>query len=389
MTLAWNIVTKHIRPHAQLQDKIREKISKLEQHLQHFPPDAVHLLISLERHPKTERFTAALTLRVPSNILHSEKEAKDDPVPAFDKAIKALLRELEDFKAELRHEEGWRRKGRRVGLHVMKPLRFTETPHPTGPTSLADILAEMIKRYHGRLLYHVERQLQRDQNDGEIPRDSIKAEAVVDEVVRQALSAPGKKPDDISYRMWLYSLVRRELKRRYRELRMDGARNVSLEEMTPLADINDADQDYGAQQPPEIMEVRLEPPLASWGDLLVDTSHLSPDAVAAEHDLIDFLHQATVDWPEKERAVFDLHFLEGFDVDEVALLEGLRPPQAAEMIAAVQSRLRTILFQAAERWVGTKSQPAARGQKPDARPRVTAAADSGGAGNSPPASATA
>ena len=354
MTLAWNLVSKHIHPHDQLQRKIREKISKLEQHLQHFPPDAVHLLINLERHPKTEVFTASLTLRLPSNILRSEKESKDNPVPAFDSAVKALLRELEDLKAELRHEDSWRRKGRRVALHLLKPLRFAEAPNRAGPKSLADTLAAMIKRYHGRLLYHVQRQLQRDQADGEIPRGAIKAEVVVDEVVRQALSKPESKPEDISYSMWLYSLVRRELKRRYRRLRLEGERNLPIDETVPLAADEEAGQGYGAEEPLAIIQQKLAPPSMARGDLMPDTSALAPDAVAAEHDLIDYLHHATVSWPEKERAVFDLHFLEGFDADEVARLEGLRPAQAAEMIAAVQLRLRGLLLEAAGRYIETK-----------------------------------
>lgn len=357
MTLAWNLVSKHVSPHAQLRTKIREKISKLEEHLQHFPPDAVHLLINLERHPKTEVFTAALTLRLPSNILHTAKQAKEDPIPAFDKAVKALLRELQDFKAELRHEASWRRKGRRVELRALKPVRFAAEPQTTGPKTLADTLAAMIQRYVGRLLYHAQRQLQRDVIDGEIPKGAIKAEVVVDEVVRQALSNPDKKPEDISYRMWLYSLVRRELKRRYRRLRVDGERNVPMEEMTLAPEDAEAAEGYDAERPVGSIERKLAPPLVPRSDLLPDEYGLSPDAVAAEHDLIDYLHHATAGWPEKERAVFDLHFLEGFDADEVALLENLRPQMAVEMINGVQTRLRGMLVQAAGRWVQNQARP--------------------------------
>ena len=108
MTLKWNLVTKGLRPHAQLQNKLQQKVNKLEVHLEHFPADAVHLQVSLRRHPKRAWFDAALTLRVPSNILHSEKSGAD-PVPAFDLAIKALLRELSGLKSELRRESDWRR----------------------------------------------------------------------------------------------------------------------------------------------------------------------------------------------------------------------------------------------------------------------------------------
>ena len=108
MKLKWNLVTKGMRLHAQLQNKLEQKIAKLETHLEHFPPDAVHLHVNLERHPKRVWFATALTLRLPSKILQSKKSGPD-PVPAFDQAVKALLREVAGLKSALRRESDWER----------------------------------------------------------------------------------------------------------------------------------------------------------------------------------------------------------------------------------------------------------------------------------------
>ena len=108
MTLKWNLVTKGMRPRAQLQCKLEQKIAKLETHLEHFPPDAVHLQVSLERHPKRVWFDTSLTLRLPSNILQSKKSGAD-PVPVLDQAIKALLREVGGLKSDLRRESDYQR----------------------------------------------------------------------------------------------------------------------------------------------------------------------------------------------------------------------------------------------------------------------------------------
>jgi ribosomal subunit interface protein len=112
MTLKWNLVTKGMRPHAQLQTKIEQKIAKLETYLKHFPSDAVHLQVSLERHAKRVHFTIALTLHLPSNVLQSKKSGPD-PLPVLDQAIKALLREVAGLKSDLRHESDWERVARR------------------------------------------------------------------------------------------------------------------------------------------------------------------------------------------------------------------------------------------------------------------------------------
>ena len=131
MNLPWNVVTKNLHGHELLRKKIHEKIAKLEKYLKHFPPDTVHLHITLERHPRREGYTAALTLRVPSNVLQSTKSA-DDVIKAFDDAVKALLRELEAFKADLRREPLWKRKARREQLHEFNAEGFSPEPQRKG-----------------------------------------------------------------------------------------------------------------------------------------------------------------------------------------------------------------------------------------------------------------
>ena len=108
MVIKWNLVTKNMRPPGQLQQKLQQKLAKLETHLEHFPSDTVQLQVTLERHPKKAWFAAALTLHLPSNILRARKSAAD-PVPAFDQAMKALLREIGSLKSDLRHESQWQR----------------------------------------------------------------------------------------------------------------------------------------------------------------------------------------------------------------------------------------------------------------------------------------
>jgi ribosomal subunit interface protein len=108
MSVNWTLVSKRMRPHGQLRKKLEQKIQKLEKHIEHFPPDAVHLHVQIEALPRKTSFDAALTLRLPSNILRAKKSGPD-PVPAFDQAMKVLLREVSMFKAALRHESDWKR----------------------------------------------------------------------------------------------------------------------------------------------------------------------------------------------------------------------------------------------------------------------------------------
>ena len=108
MTLKWGLATKGLRPHVQLRNKLQQKIAKLENHLEHFPADAVYLQVHMERHVKKAWFGCKLTLHLPSNVLHAEKSGAD-PIPAFDQAIKSILRELAVLKSALRREKEWPR----------------------------------------------------------------------------------------------------------------------------------------------------------------------------------------------------------------------------------------------------------------------------------------
>ena len=76
MRIPWNIVTKNLSPNdarLPLEKKLQQKIAKFDRHLAHFPADAVHLQIVLEKHPRKDLYLASLTLRVPSDILHVEE----------------------------------------------------------------------------------------------------------------------------------------------------------------------------------------------------------------------------------------------------------------------------------------------------------------------------
>src|SRR5439155_912766 len=131
--LPWNLVTKNLHGHELLRKKLHEKITRLEKHLKHFPPGTVHLQIVLERQARKPLHNAALTLRVPSNILHSEKSAPD-VIKAFDDAIKSLLRELESFKAELRRET-FRKGTGEAGADELGRLALSPHPRTNSPSA--------------------------------------------------------------------------------------------------------------------------------------------------------------------------------------------------------------------------------------------------------------
>ncbi len=295
--IRWNIVTENVSEDDFLRKKLRQKIGKLERHLKHFPPDTVHLHIALKRSPRKPLFTATLTLRIPSNILRSEKTS-NDLIEAFGEAVKTLLRELERLKEKLRGASQWKRRERRPSLSA----GFAPEPMApgSGPQTARDVVAQWLEREQAALLRHVRRLLRQHELTGELPPGALDARAVVDETARQALAAPWEKPDDRTYRVWLYELARRELQRRLRAWREDARETAPVE----------------------------------------PTIETAPDAAAARKDWLEHLQHAAQNWPAEERAVFELYFVEGFEPDEVAMLLKRSRKEVEMLIGAVQTRLR-------------------------------------------------
>lgn len=339
--LPWNLVTKNLHGHELLRKKMRQKISKLEKYLNHFSADAVHLHIALERHPKKEHYTAALTLRVPSNILRSKKSGPD-VIKAFDDAVRALLRELESLKSEFRREALWKRKARREQLQEIKAATFAAQPQPegTGPQNEASVLRDLVEQHNRRLLRYVRRHLWHEAATGEIATGAIDAHAVVGEVARRALAAPEKKPAKIGYLLWLYMLARQEVAKRCKELRIQAHETVPLEAAHTVNDDAEIAAGYDPEQPLDIIERELEPPVAETKDLLPDTRVEPPNETVARQELLAQLRKTANAWPKPEREAFELYFVEGFEPEEIAMVLGQPAKQVSELIHSLQQRLR-------------------------------------------------
>lgn len=346
--LQWNIVTKNFEVNQYLQKKIRHKITKLERHLKHFPSETVHLHIRLERNPKNEQYTAALTLRVPSNIIHSEKSGKD-VVKVFNDAVDALFRELNSLKAELRREIYWKRKDRREQLRQLKSLGFAAQPQKAGegPQKDEDVAREFVKQHYSRLVRHARRHIRTDELSGEIPAGMIDARAVVDQAVATAIANAGKKPKDMNWLLWIYKHIHEELIRRRKEFVAKQKDEVPIEETVPTKDESEALSGYDVEQPLDVVAEKLEPQITKVEDLIPDTKEPTPDKVIETKELLEQLQSALQTWSREEKNVFELYFVEGFEPFEIAMILQMPTKKVQKIISDLQSKIRSELIDSA------------------------------------------
>lgn len=131
--IPWNVVTTNFHATESLLMHMRNQITQLEQYLEDFPPDSLHLHVELTRDLNTGTYTDALSLRLPGNILSSAQAAKDVR-QAFDGALKALAHEVASHRP--------------VASGNQPTARFSDQPMAagTGPQNQADIVRDVNQR---------------------------------------------------------------------------------------------------------------------------------------------------------------------------------------------------------------------------------------------------
>jgi ribosomal subunit interface protein len=346
--ISWNIVHKHVSPGVTVKEKLTRRIAHLARHLVHFPPETLHLQVVLEKLEKKGTYTVRLTLRLPSNILHAEK-SDADLLHAIDTATRALEREVESLKADLRGDYRWKRPAYRARLRSEQTLVFAEPmAEGTGPQTNADIVAELLAAHTPQLLAHVRRELRMAELTGEIPRAWVEASDVVDEAARRCLKHPEKKPAGLTYEHWFYRLISEELARVRRQCADERAARGEppLPERAPPG-LEDEAQGYDAEQPLDLIAREFEPAEALPEDRIPDSTEPSPDAAVAGRDLVETLQQQIKQWPPHERDIFELHYLSGFEPGDIAMIRGLKSEQVAAFLTKIQLRLRDFLRLAA------------------------------------------
>ena len=325
MRIPWNIVTKNLSPddaRIPLEKKLQQKIAKFERDLAHFPQDAIHLQIVLEKHPRKDRYLASLTLRVPSDILHIE-EAGRDLIGAFDDAVKSLLGKLKSYKSSLRREKLWKRKERREKLHALKATGFAPAPQDKGqgPQTHKEVVRELFQQHDKEFLRHVRRHILQDELAGDLPKDAVNPRDVLNEVARRAEAKADKGPKRGSWLTWFYRLIHQELKRQRRLWKHKKLGDSSVGKTKTSRE----ETKVTARQVPAADVIRDEVP---------------PVEIAARKDVVAQLEQDMRNWPRPEREVFELYYVEGLDPEEIMMVTDQPLKTVRENLESIQRRLR-------------------------------------------------
>ena len=341
--ISWNIVNKNVSAGVSLKQKLARKVAVLAKHLIHLPPETLHLQVVLEKLVKKERYAVSLTLRIPSNILHAEKSSHD-LFEAIDSAVAALLCEVKSLKADLRGEYHWKRPAYRARLRADEALFFSE-PMAAGPQTHADMVSELLRVHNNQLLAHVRREVRIAELAGDLPRGMVDPRDIVDEAARICLAHSDSKPVELTYELWFYQLIRRELARRRAEFNQE--RSLSDNPPTGHEQATSEDEGYDAEQPLDLITRELEPEEDLPEERITDPSIVCPDSMISGQEVVKMLQDQVHHWPAHEREVFELYYLVGFDADEIAMIQSRAPNEIEALIGKIQLQLRDFLRETA------------------------------------------
>lgn len=358
MRINWNIVNRSGEAYDAVADRLRPKIAKLEKLLEHFPADAVHLQIVLDTRPADKTYEVSLNLRVPSDVLHVGKESHS-LVAAVDEAVHTLVRRLKRLKARYRKDHAW--KHRREPAAPERPAAFAETPlrEHEGPQTLTDTVVEVLKRDYERLLGFVSRRLQEHVVAGTLPDGAVDAHDIVNRVAEEVLRHPGLKPEAMDYRAWCSALAfqqtRQAVRRFAREANVSVPFDLGVAPEPPPAGEDDMEPQAFALN---ALQERMEPDEPTLADITPDPQSLPPERGMAERgmaergtgraDLLAGLRRASRAWPAIERETFQLHFLEGMSVDDLAQAFACERSAVAGTVARLRARLQAMLSEQEE-----------------------------------------
>ncbi len=317
-----------------LEKEFTPQIEKLGKRLQVFRPELVHLHAILEESNVRQGPTVSLNLRLPSGQM-AVKESGPSPTAAIKTGFEQLVEQVTKHKDMLRSQHKWPRR-RRVGAARPQPqVPFEQTLAAVRPATISgEDVSTYINANIGQLCRFVERELRYRENLGQIRRNQVTPEEVVDEAVANALDNGQEKPELISLEPWLYRLAMRAIDTMAART-AEEVPSVPLEHAYRQTDVHNADElQMQFHQPDEAVINR---------DLIADQRQSTPEATAASDEAITQVEAALLGARKENREAFLLYAVEGFTPDEIAVITSRPVEQVRVSIAQAREHLRKSL----------------------------------------------
>jgi len=321
------------RKSSDVENDINHLIEKLRKRLQVFRPELVHLKCVVEQNSAREGTTVSLNLRLPSGQLAVQKSASTASA-AVKTAFDDLLLQITRHKDLLRNSHKWQRR-RVADFRGEAQVPFEETVAAVQvPTASSDDVRSYVNANLRRLERFVEREIYFRETADEIVPDSITKEEVIDEAIARALGNGAEKPERLALEPWLYRLAIRSLD----DLSVESPESrasVHLEDSARRPNVRASDEpELQFHQPDETL---------TGENVIADRRVATPEDIASSDEMITLAQFALDGASRSDRESFILHAIEGFSVEEIAVIRDAKPEEVQQSITSAREHLRRSL----------------------------------------------
>jgi len=310
---------------------IQHHIEKLRKRLQVFRPELVHLKGSVEESSPREGAIVSLNLRLPSGQMAVQKSA-----PTAEAAVKAafedLLQQVNKHKELLRSSHKWQRRRNAASQRHGPQMPFEQSlaaVHP--PTVSAEDIRSYVNVNLSRLERFIEREIYIRESQELIAPDTLTMEEVIDETIAAALGDGQEKPERLTLEPWLYRLALRALDELSRTDESNG-NAVHLEDSARPRNVKASDEaELQFHQPDESI---------TGATVIADGRVATPEQIMASDEIMRLIASALRDVGPGPREAFILYAIEGFGVEEIAAITGVRSEEVLASISTARDYLR-------------------------------------------------
>jgi len=318
---------------ADLENLISLRIAKLEKRLQVFRPDMISLIGSVDEHPKMG-FNVSLNLRLPSGQL-AAREVADTAPAAIKSCFESLKEQLVKHMDHLRAAYKWPRRRRPVGRtreEAQVPFEETLAAVQADVVSAQDING-WLNANLDQLQRFVERELLYRGNSGQVHVGRITPPEVISEAIANALDGRTERPEKVTLEPWLYFLARAAIDRLAEQLRAQG--EVELEASVGREEATGSDE--------SLLQFHHPDEMLTNENVIADGGVETPEEIAASDEVMGMIEAVLRHARHEDREAFILFTMEGFTVQEIAVITDRKLDEVRASIAKAREQLRKAL----------------------------------------------
>ena len=308
--MKYEIIKRDVALDVETEKLIQRKLEKIEKLLENFNEDLFFLRINYDQIKKRKRYNIRLMLQVVGRYLRVKKDGPD-LTAVTNEAFDALIREIKKFKEFLRNEPEFRRKIRPTYKEKINKAQLKE--------EVQEAFERYVEQIMSRLYSFALKEIRNRVYQGQLKPGDIQVKDVLDEAIVQVSESIKDATEfkEREVRKELYRHIIRIINQWTQERRSQLS---MLDKTIPPEEIDT--ELYEFYQPDDIVHVE---------DIIPDTIE-TPEEELEDEEMQKAIDQVISMMPDKWRQAFRLIELEGFSVEEVAMIQDRTPEEVKKTL---------------------------------------------------------